>query len=107
MANDSDDLGSMETLTAAVERLRAQGYDEDWFAEDGNLRCHTHGDRFDPAEVEVDHVLRFEGPSDPGDEQILYALTAPDGHRGLYSPAYGTYASTDDLAVVRTLTSRP
>ena len=43
----------------------------------------------DPADVVIDHILRFEGQSDPGDMTILFALQAPSGDRGLYSTASG------------------
>ena len=37
----------------------------------------------------VERVLRFEGQSDPDDEVILFALSEPDGRKGLYSTQYG------------------
>ena len=43
----------------------------------------------DPAEVEIDHILRFEGQSDPGDMTILFALRTPSGAKGVYSAPFG------------------
>ncbi len=79
----------METLQQAIARLRVLGYTQDWYAKDGSLRCGTCDATYDPATVTVDHIVRFEGTSDPGDEAILFALTAECSHRGLYSAAYG------------------
>lgn len=97
----------METLSEAVHRLQDAGYVGNWYSvEGGRLRC----DEFDleaaPSELMVDEVVRFEGTSDPGDESILYALTAPQGHRGLFSAIYGAEMSSDEVAVVRQLDRR-
>lgn len=96
----------METVTDATTRLRAAGYSEDWVADEGSLRCLHCATSHDPAQVTIDEIVRFEGPSDPGDETILFALTGPCGHRGLYSAAYGTYTPAADLAVLGALHDR-
>jgi hypothetical protein len=93
----------METLSQATARLRSVGYVENWIAADGMLRCFACDATYDPAAVAVDEVVRFEGPSDPGDEAILFALTGPCGHRGQFSAAYGSYGSADDAAVIAAL----
>lgn len=99
-----DDVDStMETLSQAMVRLAAIGYTENYHAADGQIVCGRCDQRFDPAQVEVDEIVRFEGASDPDDESILYAIDAGCGHRGLYSTAYGPSASTDDIAVLDAL----
>jgi hypothetical protein len=96
----------VETLTEAIARLRAQGFLSDFSAvADGRLRCEVCGAEFDPAELRVDEIVRFEGASDPGDESILFALSGPCGHAGLYSAAYGPSATPEDAAVVAVLHS--
>jgi hypothetical protein len=90
----------VETLLEAGARLQESGYRGAWSARAGGvLRCSVCGLAVDAAEVVIDEVVRFEGPSDPGDEAILYALTGPCGDRGLYSSAYGPYASDADREV--------
>ena len=94
----------METLTEAIERLRAQGFLLDFSAVSGGLlRCGECGVEFDPATVHIDEIVRFEGESDPGDESILFALSGSCGHTGLYSAAYGPDATPEDIAVVAAL----
>ncbi len=92
--------GQMETMSEATARLRAAGYGENWIAEGGMLRCFTCTAIYDPELVTVDEVVRFEGPSDPGDEAILFALSAPCGHRGQYSAAFGPDTSVEDVEVI-------
>lgn len=94
----------METLSDAVARFQAEGYEGNWYAsEDGELVCEACGTHFDPAQVSVDHVVRFEGQSDPADSSILYALSTADGHRGLYSTTYGPETPTGDVALIRAI----
>jgi hypothetical protein len=94
----------VETLTEAIERLRARGFLSDFSAvEGGRLRCGQCGTEFDPATLQIDEIVRFEGTSDPGDESILFALSGPCGHAGLYSAAYGPDATPVDAEVVASL----
>jgi hypothetical protein len=95
--------GQMETMSEATTRLRAAGYVENWLAEDGKLWCSTCSATYDPGSVTVDEVVRFEGPSDPGDEAILFALSGPCGHRGQFSAAYGPDTSEEDVKVITAL----
>ena len=48
-------------------------------------------------------TVRFEGISNPEDQAILDAVITPCGHRGLFSAAYGVYASTEDVDVLQAL----
>jgi len=97
----------MSTVTDATRRLQADGYTGNWYANDsGRLVCGECGAEFDPADVVVDHVLRFEGQSDPDDEMILFAVRGPCGDRGVYSAAYGPYQSPEDTAVIAGLAHR-
>ncbi|CAN5731223.1 hypothetical protein BH20ACT4_BH20ACT4_14580 [soil metagenome] len=94
----------METLSEAVARLQQEGYEGNWYAsEEGELVCEACHVKFDPSQVSVDHVVRFEGPSDPADASILYALSTDDGHRGLYSTTYGPETPPGDVALIRAI----
>jgi hypothetical protein len=98
----------MDTLSDAVRRLQAQGYTGNWFATpDHKLACDETGEVVDPADVVIDHILRFEGQSDPGDMTILFALQAPSGQKGVYSAAFGANTSTDDVEVMARMQHRP
>lgn len=96
----------METLTEAINRLRGDGYTLDFYAAtDGRVRCGQCNREFEPHTLQIDDIVRFEGESDPEDEAILFALTGPDDHRGLYSAPYGSGATPEDVAVFRALNS--
>jgi len=97
----------MDTPSDATRRLQADGYGVNWYAAaDGTLRCDQLEEVVDPSTVTIDHILRFEGQSDPGDESILFALTSPGGARGVYSAPYGAHMPPEDAAVIRVMTHR-
>jgi hypothetical protein len=101
------DGDSMDTPSEATRRLHADGYRANWYAgPDGTLRCDQVDEIVDPSTVAIDHILRFEGQSDPGDELILFALTSPGGARGVYSAAYGAHMPPEDAAVIQVMTHR-
>jgi hypothetical protein len=98
------DGDAMATVTEATRQLQADGYTGNWYADgSGRLVCGECGAEFDPGDVTVDEVLRFEGQSDPDDEMIVFAVRGPCGHRGIFSAAYGLYMSSEDAAVIAKL----
>jgi hypothetical protein len=97
----------VETLSDAIDRLRARGYELDLYAAaDGRLRCGTCNREFEPATFSIEETVRFEGESDPEDEAILFAIAGPEDHRGLYSAPYGTAATPEDMEVTQALSPR-
>ena len=93
---------STDSLSQAIARYRERGYTHDLVAtDDGHVVCDECGTSLDPATMQIDHTLRFEGPSDPGDLSILLAVSCDCGVHGLYSAAYGPAAPAADAAVLR------
>lgn len=91
----------MDTLSDAIRRLQADGYTGNWFANaQHHLECNESGETIDPAEVLIDHIMRFEGQSDPGDMAILFALRTPSGSRGTYSAPFGSDTTPEDADVI-------
>jgi hypothetical protein len=97
----------MDTLSDAIRRLQAEGYTGNWFANrDRALECSESGEVLDPEDVQIDHILRFEGESDPGDMTILFALQTPSGAKGLYSAAFGAEMPAEDADVIALMQHR-
>ena len=86
------------TVTDAIEMLRARGYVSD-FELVGNQLLSTEGTASCAvSEAVVEHLYRFEGPSDPGDEMVVFGLRDPmTGVRGTLATAFG-HAADPDLA---------
>ena len=96
----------METLSEAIDRLRSAGYRDSFRPEAHGLRALAARRLYTPEQLVVDEVVRFEGPSDPGDEAILFALRSDDGAvRGTYAAAYGSGVDPANAELVRRLPS--
>ena len=92
-----------DTVTDAIELLRGQGYTADFALVDGVLTAAREQASCAVTEAEVERVFRFEGPSDPGDEMVVFAVRDPkSGTRGTLAAAFGHSA---DPARVEHLTN--
>jgi hypothetical protein len=81
----------MDTLTAAIDALRKDGYTEDFNLKENCLECGALAVFHD--EFHVDKYFRFEGETDPADEAVLYAISSEKhGIKGLLVNAYGMYS---------------
>ena len=86
------------TLVESLEKLRKEGYTEDFNIRFDSLICENAC--LAPSQFEVDQVIRFEGNTNPSDEAILYAISSVDGKiKGVLVNSYGTYADemTEEL----------
>jgi hypothetical protein len=82
-----------DTVSKAIEALRAQGYTTDFNIEDHNLVCNQG--KFDTTNFEIEDVYRYEGNSDPADEAAVYAIKSSNGLKGILVTGYG--ASAEDV----------
>jgi hypothetical protein len=95
---------ALDTLTDVQELLGQQGFVDDLIAHDGALRAAPSGRRFSPTELVIAGVYRFEGPTDPADEAILFALATPAGEPvGTFTAVYGSAVSAADEAIIQAL----
>jgi hypothetical protein len=79
------------TLSEAVEALKRQGYtDELTLTAEGLF---NNAMPLDPTRFAIDSFHRFEGPSDPADMSIVYAVSSAElGLKGLLVGDYGGQA---------------
>lgn len=80
------------TLAEAIEDLERRGFDATFEVVDGRLRSSRNGRMLPPEDINIVEHHRFEGPSNPDDMSVVYALESTAGDRGLIVDAYGTYA---------------
>jgi len=82
------------TLFGAVEDLKKQGYTDVFILNEEGLNAHELP--LDPEKFTIDSFHRFEGPSDPADMSIVYAISSEEFDlKGLLIGAYG--ANAQDL----------
>lgn len=86
------------TLVEILEKLRKEGYSEDFNIRFDSLICEKAC--LLPQDFEIDQTFRFEGDTDPSDEAILYAISAKNHSlKGVLVNSYGVYADemTEEL----------
>lgn len=83
---------TMNTLSSLTETALKKGYTENFQVSDGGLLAPSTEVCYLPQEVKIDNFYRFEGPSDPDDNAILYCLQTNDGVKGMLIDSYGAGA---------------
>lgn len=82
----------MTTISQALEHLRTKNMDKEFrWTPDGFTA--GRGKYYQPEQLEIVKVLRFEGESDPSDMAVLYIIRTHDGIIGYSLDAYGAYSS--------------
>lgn len=95
-----------DTVSEAINGLAERGYTTDFeiLGEKECLICNKSSTQLSPEEFEIDETYRFEGDTDPGDEMIVYAISAINHNiKGLVVNAYGTYADNNTSKIVARL----
>ena len=87
----------MTTLSEVIPKLREMGYINDFEMIEGGMLSKQTNDTFQPDELVIERVYRFEGDSNPDDEAVLYGVKASNGLMGIIIDAYGS-DDNDDLA---------
>jgi hypothetical protein len=81
-----------EGVVEALALLRADGYVVDFSLATDSVSCGSCGSSH--GALEVEKVYRFEGASDPDDEEVVFGLRCPTcGSRGVLVSAYGPTAT--------------
>jgi hypothetical protein len=88
-----------DTVTDAIRLLHEDGYTEDFNLARGSLDCGACDAAHGPAVGIIERQYRFEGPSNPDDEAVVFGVHCPScGAKGVLVSAYGPAADPEDLA---------
>ncbi|MFT3679639.1 MAG: phosphoribosylpyrophosphate synthetase [Ferruginibacter sp.] len=97
-------MESYDTVTAALKGLKEKGYTLDFNISFDNIKCHEHDVCLNPAEFEIVEVYRFEGETNPSDEEVVYAVESKDGKmKGTFVSAFGLYADNMSTDMIQKL----
>ena len=97
---------SYDTVSDAINGLAKDGYTADFniHPESDGLYSKQHDIQLPPEEFEIDATYRFEGETDPGDEMIVFAISAKNhAIKGILVNGYGVYADGDASKIVARL----
>jgi len=108
MKAQPNEPAGFETLTEALEDLKARGYVYDFNMVSNGLQSNVDNEviHLSPSEFEIVEVHRFEGPSNPSDNSILYAIESKGGLKGNLVSAYGVYADALSAEMIQKLDTR-
>ena len=97
-------MESYDTVTAALTGLKAKGYTLDFNISFDNIKCAEHNICLNPNEFEIVKVFRFEGETNPSDEDVVYAVESKDGKlKGTITSAFGMYADSINNEMIQKL----
>lgn len=84
----------MNTLSQILNKFSVKGYDNEfrWTHKGFVFNDKT----YQPDDLTIVKIYRFEGESNPSDMSILYLIKANDGLMGYSLDAYGVYSNHDD-----------
>lgn len=97
-------MNTYNTLSEAVNDLTKKGYTLNFNLKQDCIECAEQPLSLQPEEFEIDDVYRFEGQNDPGDSNILYAISSHNHQvKGLLVNAYGAYSDSFSAKMVEKL----
>ena len=97
-------MNSTDTVTDALKELKRRGYTVDFNIAFDKIICSDNKICLNPHEFEIVEVFRFEGDSNPSDEDVVYAIESKDGNvKGTMTSAYGMYAETISSEMIQKL----
>lgn len=97
-------MRTYDTVTEALKDLKLRGFTTDFNIAFDKLMCSENKVCLNPNEFEIVEVYRFEGETDPGDENVVYAVESKDGMiKGSFISAFGTYAEAASNEMIQKL----
>lgn len=72
------------TVSKALQELAEKGFTTDFNLEEERIA--TNSDEFT-----IEHIYRYEGESDPGDEATVYGIKSNKGEKGVFVVSPGAY----------------
>jgi hypothetical protein len=100
-----NNMFTYDTVVEALQALKQRGYTLDFNIAFDKLQCTANSVCLNPTEFEVMETYRFEGNTNPSDEDIVFAIAAKNGsHKGVLTSAYGMYADSVSAELQKKLT---
>ena len=101
-------MKNYDTVTEAVKDLKVRGYTIDFNIAFDKLLCSENKICLQPDEFEITEVHRFEGNSNPDDEDVVYAVESKDKKiKGVITSAFGLYADAVSNKIIQKLSMKP
>lgn len=97
-------MPAYDTVTEALNELKKRGFLIDFNLAFDKIKCNETGLCLSPAEFEVTESYRFEGNTNPADEEVVYAIESKDGSiKGTLVTGYGAYSESSSDVMLEKL----
>lgn len=97
-------MESYDTVVEAINGLNKRGFTINFNIAFDKIICSNNRICLSPDEFEITEIYRFEGDTNPSDEDVVYAVQSKDGNsKGYISSAFGTYADDVSASMIRKL----
>ena len=87
---------SMTTYSQVLNILPEKGYGNELNIKRAGASFDGSEKLFQPEQLKIIKVYRFEGESDPSDMAVIYLLHSDTDEKGFLLNAYGTYSDEDN-----------
>ena len=93
-------MTTYNNLVEATNDLMKRGYTENLSLEGDSIDDKEKNIQMTADDFQIDEFYRFEGPSNPSDMSIVYAVSSDRyGIKGVLVNAFGTYANSSSSAI--------
>jgi len=97
---------SFDTVTEALQWLNNEGFSHDFNLDEDCIRFNNNTQAMSPDEFSIEYVFRFEGETDPGDEDIVYGIVSDVYNlKGVLTSAFGIYADALSADMIKKLST--
>ncbi len=96
-------MRNFDTVTEALADLTKRGFTLNFSIKDGQIEDAQVQLRLHPENFEIVEVYRFEGETNPSDEETIYAIESNDGKKGVLLVAYGVYSDSFSENILKKL----
>ena len=84
-----------DNILEALAELSKKGFNQNFSLTPSGIYCPLTSQTFQSEELKIIEYHRFEGESDMEDMEILYAIEATAGCKGVLIDAFGTYGNSE------------
>lgn len=103
---NSSQQPSFDTVTESLQWLAEQGFTENFNLDENGIRYNNNKKSMSPEEFKIEYMFRFEGDTDPGDEDIVYGIVSDVYDiKGVLTSAFGVYADAISSEMIKKLST--
>lgn len=93
-----------DSLFEAINGLTKSGYSDDFKLQDNHILGVYSKKKYQPSQLTIKEVHRFDGMTNPSDESEVFAIEASDGNKGTMVLSY-SFAKSNSTHLLKDIKS--